>query len=62
MVWDDRLAEVWAEPSKAGAGVLVGAAAVLIVRHVVAGVLDHGRVLARVVTYTQGTGPPTGCR
>ena len=28
-IWDDRLAEVWAEPGRAGAGVVVGAAAVL---------------------------------
>jgi tetratricopeptide (TPR) repeat protein len=49
MLWDDRLAEVWAEPRRAGAGVVVGAAAVLTARHVVAGALDGGRVLARVV-------------
>ncbi len=49
MIWDDRLAEVWAAPGRAGAGVVVGAAAVLTARHVVAGALDGGRVLARVV-------------
>ena len=49
MLWDDRLAEVWAAPGSAGAGVAVGAAAVLTARHVVAGALDGGRVLARVV-------------
>jgi tetratricopeptide (TPR) repeat protein len=49
MIWDDRLAEVWAEPGKAGAGVVIGAAAVLTARHVVAGALAGGRTLARVV-------------
>ena len=48
-IWDDRLAEVWAAPGKAGAGVVVGAAAVLTARHVVAGALDGGSILARVV-------------
>ena len=48
-IWDDRLAEVWAEPGKAGAGVVIGMAAVLTARHVVAGALDRGRILARVV-------------
>jgi hypothetical protein len=48
MIWDDRLAEVWAEPGNAGAGVVIGAAAVLTARHVVAGALDQGSVLARV--------------
>jgi len=32
MIWNDRLAEVWAEPGKAGAGVVIGAAAVLTAR------------------------------
>jgi TPR repeat protein len=49
MLWNDRLAEVWAAPGSAGAGVAVGAAAVLTARHVVAGGLQGGRVLARVV-------------
>ena len=49
MIWDDRFAEVWAEPGRAGAGVVIGAAAVLTVRHVVVGALDRGRILARVV-------------
>jgi hypothetical protein len=49
MLWDDRLAEVWAAPRRAGAGVVVGAAAVLTARHVVAGALDGGRVLVRVL-------------
>src|SRR5262245_31629498 len=49
MLWDDRLAEVWAAPRRAGAGVVVGAGAVLTARHVVAGALEGGRVLARVV-------------
>lgn len=48
-LWDDRLAEVWASPGQAGSGVVVGDAAVLTARHVVAGALDGGRVLARVV-------------
>jgi TPR repeat protein len=49
MIWDDRLAEVWAEPGKAGAGVVIGAAAVLTTRHVVAGALARGRIRVRVV-------------
>jgi hypothetical protein len=49
MIWDDRLAEVWAEPGRAGAGVVVGAAGVLTARHVVKGALNGGTVLARVV-------------
>ena len=49
MIWGDRLAEVWAAPGNAGAGVVVGAAAVLTARHVVAGALDSGDVRARVV-------------
>ena len=48
-IWDDRLAEVWAAPGKAGAGVVIGATAVLTARHVVAGALDGGRILSRVV-------------
>jgi len=49
VLWGDRLAEVWAVPRRAGAGVVVGAGAVLTARHVVAGALGGGRVLARVV-------------
>src|SRR4029453_18018828 len=51
-LWDDRLAEVWASPSRAGCGVVIGAAGVVTARHVVAAVVDGsaaGEVLARVV-------------
>ena len=48
-IWDDRLAEVWSAPGRAGAGVVVGADAVLTARHVVAGALDGGRILSRVI-------------
>jgi TPR repeat protein len=49
MIWDDRLAEIWAAPNNAGAGVVIGTAAVLTARHVVASAVDEGTVLARVV-------------
>jgi hypothetical protein len=48
-VWDDRLAEIWAAPGKAGTGVVIGTETVLTARHVVVGALDGGDVLARVV-------------
>jgi TPR repeat protein len=48
-IWADRLAEVWATPGKAGSGVVVGAEIVLTARHVVAGALDGGSILSRVV-------------
>ena len=51
-MWDDRLAEVWAPPGRAGSGVVVGAHGVLTARHVVAEVLKGSAssgVLARVV-------------
>jgi Trypsin-like peptidase domain len=50
-LWVDRLAEVWASPGYAGAGVVVGADAVLTARHVVADALGDSaaRLLARVV-------------
>jgi hypothetical protein len=48
-IWDDRLAEVWATPGNAGTGVVVGAAAVLTARQVVAGALYGGNILSRVV-------------
>ncbi len=48
-LWDDRLAEVWASPGKAGSGVVIGGGAVLTARHVVAGALHGGKVLARIV-------------
>ena len=48
-IWDDRLAEVWAAPGRAGAGVVIGTTAVLTARHVVSGALDGGKILSRVV-------------
>ena len=48
-VWDDRLAEVWAAPGKAGAGVVVSADTILTARHLLAGALAGGDVQARVV-------------
>ena len=49
-VTDDRLAEVWASPGNAGAGVVLGFTGVLTARHVVADALSgDGRILARVV-------------
>ena len=50
-VWTGRLAEVWASPGHAGAGVVVGREGVLTARHVLADALtdDGGRILARVV-------------
>jgi TPR repeat protein len=48
-IWDDRLAEVWAAPGLAGAGVVVGAAAVLTARHLVVGAGGGGSILSRVI-------------
>jgi hypothetical protein len=51
-VWGDRLAEVWAAPGRAGAGVVLGAAGVLTARHVVHAAVagqPRGSVLGRVV-------------
>ena len=51
-LWDDRLAEVWAWPGKAGSGIAVGARGVLTARHVVAEAVESfeaGRMLARLV-------------
>jgi Trypsin-like peptidase domain len=51
-LWDDRLAEVWAPPGRAGSGVVLGAFGVLTARHVVAELADGataGQVLARVI-------------
>jgi TPR repeat protein len=48
-LWDDRLAEVWAAPGSAGAGVVIGSETVVTTRHVVAGAAGGGRILARVV-------------
>jgi TPR repeat protein len=58
-LWGDRLAEVWASPGRAGAGVIVGAAGVLTARHVVAEALgaDGGRILSRVVRPGLATAP-----
>jgi hypothetical protein len=54
-LWDDRLAEVWASPGRAGSGVVIGQDVVLTARHVVAGALDGGRILARVVRPSAAT-------
>jgi TPR repeat protein len=57
-LWEDRLAEVWAVPGKAGCGVAVGGSGVLTAHHVIAGAVKPlgevdrpaaARVLARVV-------------
>ena len=56
-IWDDRLAEVWAAPGKAGSGVVIDAETVLTARHVVAGALNGGRILARVIRPGTPTAP-----
>jgi hypothetical protein len=51
-IWDDRLAEVWAPPGKAGSGVVIGTSGVLTARHVIDAVAtgaQKGPVLARVI-------------
>ncbi len=51
-LWDDRLAEVWASPGRAGSGVVVGAFGVLTARHVIRDVVDGSEpdgLLARVI-------------
>ena len=48
-IWDDRVAEVWAAPGKAGAGIVIGHERVLTARHVVAGALPNDDILARVI-------------
>jgi TPR repeat protein len=51
-IWDDRLAEVWAPPGKAGSGVVIGTCGVLTARHVIDAVAtgaQRGPVLARVI-------------
>ena len=56
-IWDDRLAEVWAPPGKAGSGVVIGTCGVLTARHVIDAVAtgaQAGPVLARVIR----RGPP----
>jgi len=59
-IWDDRLAEVWAPPGKAGSGVVIGTCGVLTARHVIDAVAtgaQTGPVLARVIR--RGSPPPT---
>ncbi len=50
-LWQDRLAEVWAPPGRAGAGVVIGQRGVLTARHVIEDSLrrEGERPLARVV-------------
>jgi hypothetical protein len=51
-IWDDRLAEVWAPPGKAGSGVVIGTGGVLTARHVIDAVAtgaQPGPVLARII-------------
>ena len=64
-LWTSRLAEVWASPGHAGAGVVVGLEGVLTARHVVADALADagGRILARVVRAGEETVSwvPTRC-
>jgi len=60
--WAERLAEVWASPGKAGSGVVVGDDGVLTARHVVAGALEGGETLARVVQPGPVTTPWTAMR
>ena len=58
-IWDDRLAEVWAPPGKAGSGVVIGTCGVLTARHVIDAVAtgaQTGPVLARVIR--RGSPPP----
>ena len=58
-IWDDRLAEVWASPGKAGSGVVIGTCGVLTARHVIDAVAtgaQTGPVLGRVIR--RGSPPP----
>ena len=58
-IWDERLAEVWAPPGKAGSGVVIGTCGVLTARHVIGAVAtgaQAGPVLARVIR--RGLPPP----
>src|ERR1700747_242408 len=59
-LWDDRLAEVWAPPGLAGAGVVGGASSVLTARHVIENALTErpaGHLQARVVRPNGPVGP-----
>ena len=55
-IWDDRLAEVWAAPGKAGAGVVIGTGTVLTARHLLADAVRGGDIRARVVRPGVSTG------
>ena len=58
-IWDERLAEVWAPPGRAGSGVVIGTCGVLTVRHVIEAVATGahaGPVRARVIR--RGSPPP----
>ena len=57
-LWSDRLAEVWAPPGRAGAGVVVGERGVLTARHVIEKTLagEGGSPRARVVRPGVGVG------
>ncbi len=58
-IWDDRLAEVWAPPGRAGSGAVIGTCGVLTARHVIDAVAtgkQPGPVLARVIR--RGSPPP----
>ena len=48
-LWADRLAEVWAEPGRAGSGVVLGDYGILTARHVVEDARSENDVVARVV-------------
>ncbi len=48
-LWADRLVEVWAEPGRAGSGVVLGSHGILTARHVVEDARGENDVLARVV-------------
>jgi tetratricopeptide (TPR) repeat protein len=56
-LWADRLAEVWAAPGRAAAGVVIGDIGVLTARHVIDGIPPGGQVLARVVQPGVSTAP-----
>ncbi len=59
-LWDDRLAEVWAWPGKAGSGISIGARGVLTARHIVAEAVESSeadRLLARLVRRGEKSSP-----